>query len=210
MVKNIVLGIGGGTGAGKTTLCKKITETFSDREVTILHQDSYYRDHSHLPLEERAKINYDHPLAFDTELLVKHVEQLKNFLPVEVPLYDYIHHCRKTETVLVKPTPVILVEGLLVLEDKQLRALMDIKIFVDTDADIRLIRRIRRDVKERGRTLDSVLEQYLATVRPMHLEFVERTKRYADIIVPGGINDVALDMILARIRAFLEEDSVGG
>ncbi|RME86790.1 MAG: uridine kinase [Planctomycetota bacterium] len=210
-MKSIVIGIGGGTGAGKTTLCQKIIEAFSEKDVAIIHQDSYYKDHAHLSEEERSKINYDHPLAFETDLLVNHMEQLKNLLPIEMPLYDYAHHCRKEETQTIHPVPVIVVEGLLVLDDKRLRELMDIKIFVDTDADIRLIRRIRRDIRERGRSIDSVIEQYLSTVRPMHLEFVERSKRYADIIMPGGINAPALDMIISRIRDFLSlrKESLG-
>lgn len=204
-MENILIGLGGGTGAGKTTLTEEIIRLLDDKDVAVIHQDSYYRDLSKVTEKERRRLNYDHPLAFETDLLISHLEQLKNKLPIEVPIYDYAHHCRKEETLPVQPVPVIILEGLLVLEDKRLRELMDIKIFVDTDPDIRFIRRLKRDIKERGRDIDSVIEQYLSTVRPMHMDFVERSKRYADIIVPGGMNTPALDMIVARITGFLNK-----
>lgn len=197
---SILIGIGGGTGSGKTTLAEEIASSFAPEEVAIIHQDSYYRSQDSLSPQERENFNYDHPLAFENSLLFEHLQRLLDHLPVEVPIYDYRNHRRKEETRRVGPVEVIIVEGLLVLDDERLRGLMDIKIFVDTDADIRLIRRILRDTKERGRTLESILAQYQATVRPMHLEFVEKSKRYADIIVPGGRNEIATDMIVARIK----------
>ena len=195
----MLIGIAGGTGSGKTTLTRHLMERFGDH-VSIIYHDNYYRSHSELSLEERAKLNYDHPDAFETDLLVRHLEALRRGETIECPTYDYTVHDRKQETVTVRPTSVILVEGILAFENKALRDMMDIKIFVDTDADVRILRRILRDVKERGRSLDSVVTQYLTTVKPMHEQFVEPSKRYADIIVlDGGHNLVALDMITQRI-----------
>ena len=195
----MLIGIAGGTGSGKTTLTRHLMERFGDH-VSIIYHDNYYRSHSELSLEERAKLNYDHPDAFETDLLVRHLEALRRGETIECPTYDYTVHDRKQETVTVRPTSVVLVEGILAFENKALRDMMDIKIFVDTDADVRILRRILRDVKERGRSLDSVVTQYLTTVKPMHEQFVEPSKRYADIIVlDGGHNLVALDMITQRI-----------
>ena len=195
----MLIGIAGGTGSGKTTLTRHLMERFGDH-VSIIYHDNYYRGHSELSLEERAKLNYDHPDAFETDLLVRHLEALRRGETIECPTYDYTVHDRKQETVTIRPTSVVLVEGILAFENKALRDMMDIKIFVDTDADVRILRRILRDVKERGRSLDSVVTQYLTTVKPMHEQFVEPSKRYADIIVlDGGHNLVALDMITQRI-----------
>ena len=195
----MLIGIAGGTGSGKTTLTRHLMERFGDH-VSIIYHDNYYRSHSELSLEERAKLNYDHPDAFETDLLVRHLEALRRGETIECPTYDYTVHDRKKETITVHPTSVILVEGILAFENKALRDMMDIKIFVDTDADVRILRRILRDVKERGRSLDSVVTQYLTTVKPMHEQFVEPSKRYADLIVlDGGHNLVALDMITQRI-----------
>lgn len=196
----MIIGIAGGTGSGKTTLTLKLKETFGD-DVSILYYDNYYKSHSSLPYEERSKLNYDHPEAFDAELFIRDLKALKNGETILSPTYDYTIHDRSDVTVEVKPALVVIVEGIMVFENKALRDLMDIKIFVDTDADVRILRRLLRDVKERGRTLDSVVTQYLTTVKPMHEAFVEPSKKYADVIVPmGGQNTVALDMIVERIR----------
>lgn len=204
---NMVVGIAGGTGSGKTTLAGLILKRLGTEKITYLPHDAYYRDQSHLPLEERAKVNYDHPDSLETELLVRHIEQLKSGHSIEMPVYDFTVHNRDQKTIPIDPHPVILVEGILVFVEKNLRALFDMKIYVDTDADIRFIRRLKRDMEERGRTLQSVIDQYLRTVRPMHLEFVENSKRYADIIVPeGGLNAVALDMVIARLQSLLNGD----
>ena len=174
----------------------------------ILEQDYYCKDQSHLPFEERLKTNYDHPLAFDTDLLIEHVNKLINREAIDKPVYDYVHHTRANEVIHVEPQDVIIIEGILVLEDKRLRDLMDIKLFVDTDSDLRIIRRIQRDIKERGRTADSVIEQYVTAVRPMHNMFIEPTKRYADVIIPeGGGNDVAIDLMVTKIKTILESES---
>ena len=199
----MLIGIAGGTGSGKTTLTRHLMERFGDH-VSIIYHDNYYRSHSELSLEERAKLNYDHPDAFETDLLVRHLEALRRGETIECPTYDYTVHDRKQETVTIRPSSVVLVvraiSEFLAFENKALRDMMDIKIFVDTDADVRILRRILRDVKERGRSLDSVVTQYLTTVKPMHEQFVEPSKRYADIIVlDGGHNLVALDMITQRI-----------
>lgn len=196
----MIIGIAGGTGSGKTTLTRKLKETFGE-DVSVLYYDNYYKSHSTLPYEERCKLNYDHPDAFDAELFIRDLKALKRGETILSPTYDYTIHDRSDVTVEVHPTPVLLVEGIMVFENKELRDLMDIKIFVDTDADVRILRRLLRDVKERGRTLDSVVTQYLTTVKPMHEAFVEPSKKYADVIVPmGGQNTVALDMIVNRIR----------
>jgi len=203
--KILVIGIAGGTGSGKTTLMKNITSRFGD-VMTVLSHDNYYRRHDELTYEERCKINYDEPAALETDLMAQHLDLLRKGQSIECPVYDFTRHNRSNETVTVVPKSVIIVEGILIFEDKPLRDLMDIKIFVDTDADIRLCRRIKRDVNKRGRTLESVLTQYQETVKPMHEKYVEPSKKYADIVVPeGGKNLVALDMIMGRIARHLEE-----
>ncbi|MGN0140989.1 MAG: uridine kinase [Roseburia sp.] len=203
-MQTMLIGIAGGTGSGKTTLADKLVESFGGDEVSILRHDCYYRRHDGMTYEERSKLNYDHPDAFDTELLCEHICQLKDGKTVEMPVYDYSIHNRSEETTRVNPAPVIVLEGILIFAEKSLCDLMDIKVFVDTDADVRILRRIVRDVKERGRSLDSVIEQYLTTVKPMHEQFVEPSKRRADIIIPeGGENIVALDMLIQRVRKHL-------
>lgn len=206
MKNTIVIGIAGGTGSGKTTLINRIKKEFSD-EITILSHDFYYRENSHLPFEEREKLNYDHPNSFETALMVEHVKQLKEGKAVERPVYDFVIHNRRAETVTVEPAKVIIVEGILIFENKELLDLFDIKVFIDTDSDVRIIRRILRDVRERGRSLDSVINQYLTTVKLMHEEFVEPSKKNADIIIPeGGYNSVALQMLNDRIKALLNAE----
>ena len=197
----IIIGIAGGTGSVKTTLTEKLKAEFGE-DVSVLYHDNYYKSHSEMPYEERTKLNYDHPDAFETDLMIRDIQALRRGETVRCPVYDYTIHDRSGETVEVRPTKVIIVEGILIFENQALRDLMDIKIFVDTDADVRILRRIMRDVKKRGRSLDSVVKQYLTTVKPMHEQFVEPSKRYADIVVlEGGHNLVALDMIIGRIRA---------
>lgn len=206
MSKPIVIGIAGGTGSGKTTVAQAILARVGPENVALLEQDAYYRDLSYLPLEERAKINFDHPDSLENELLIAHLQALLARKAVDVPVYNFSVHTRLPQTRRVEPAGVILVEGLLIFADRALRELMDIKVYVDTDADLRFIRRLQRDIAERGRTLASVIEQYLSTVRPMHLEFVEPSKRYADVIIPeGGYNRVALDMVVARLEKLLRE-----
>lgn len=202
--KPIVIGVSGGSGSGKTSVTRSICDRFEDKSVLVIEQDFYYKDQSDLPFEERLKTNYDHPFAFDNDLLVEHLHQLLEHNPVEKPIYDFKRHTRSDETMLVEPKEVIILEGILVLEDERLRNLMDIKVFVDTDADLRIIRRLLRDINERGRTIDSVIEQYLSVVRPMHLQFTEPTKRYADLIIPeGGENHVAIDIMATKIETIL-------
>jgi uridine kinase len=199
--ERIIVGVAGGTGSGKTTVSQAILDRVGRDRIAYLQHDSYYRDRSHVPLEERARANFDHPDALESELLAQHLASLKAGLPVQVPVYDFTTHTRETRTVAVAPRKVILVEGILIFAERALRELMDIKVFVDTDADIRFIRRLQRDITERGRTVESVIRQYTETVRPMHLEFVEPSKRYADVIVPeGGFNVTAIDMIVARVK----------
>ncbi|KGP70900.1 uridine kinase [Pontibacillus yanchengensis] len=206
--KPVVIGVAGGTGSGKTTVTKSINQQFTDKTILMMEQDFYYKDQSHLPFEERLKTNYDHPLAFDNDLLIEHIQKLINRESIEKPVYDYKLHTRSDEVIPTDSKDVIILEGIMVLEDSRLRDLMDIKVFVDTDADVRIIRRLLRDIKERGRTIDSVIEQYVNVVRPMHLQFVEPTKRYADIIIPeGGQNHVAIDLMSAKIKTILEEKS---
>ena len=203
--KPLVIGIAGGSGSGKTSVTKSIYDVFKEHSVVVIEQDYYYKDQSHLKFEERLETNYDHPLAFDTDLLIHHVETLLDRKLVEKPVYDYSLHTRSEETIIIEPKDVIILEGILVLEDAKLRDLMDIKLFVDTDADLRIIRRIMRDINERGRTIESVIEQYLTVVRPMHNQFIEPTKRYADIIIPeGGHNQVAIDLMVTKIKTILE------
>ena len=203
MGNTIVIGIAGGTGSGKTTLIDRIKQEFSD-EIAVLSHDFYYRDNSGIPFEEREKLNYDHPDAFETDLMVKHIRLLKEGKAVQRPVYDFVIHNRRPETVRVEPAKVIIVEGILIFENQELRDLFDIKVFIDTDADVRIIRRILRDVKERGRSLDSVIIQYLTTVKLMHEQFVEPSKKHADIIIPeGGYNSVALQMLNDRIKTLL-------
>ncbi len=202
----IVIGIAGGSGSGKTTLMKNLIARFGD-DVTVLSHDNYYRPYDELTIEERRKVNYDHPDAFDTEMMVDHLRLLKAGQTIECPIYDYTTYSRMTETTCVEPRKVILVEGILIFENKALCSQMDIKIFVDTDADVRLIRRIRRDVAKRGRSLESVLNQYLATVKPMHEQFVEPSKKNADLVVlEGGKNLVALEMIIDRIQRHIDDE----
>jgi uridine kinase len=204
-VEPIVIGIGGGTGSGKTTVAKEVLRHFPEESVVVIHHDSYYVDRSHLSIAERERINYDHPDSFDNELLIEHLQLLKQGRTVEKPTYDYETHTRSSETISVRPARIILLEGILVLSEDRLREIMDIKLYVDTDADERFIRRLRRDIVERGRKVDQVVEQYLKTVRPMHLQFVEPSKRYADVIIPeGGLNLVAVDLIVTKVRDILE------
>jgi len=205
----VVIGIAGGSCSGKTSVTRAIYDVFRDHSVVVIEQDFYYKDQSHLTFEERLGTNYDHPLAFDNDLLIEHLKKLLVRQPIEKPVYDYVQHTRAKEVIHVEPVDVIILEGILVLEDADLRDLMDIKLFVDTDSDLRIIRRIMRDIKERGRTTDSVIEQYLSAVRPMHNLFIEPTKRYADIIIPeGGDNEVAIDLMVTKIKTILETDNV--
>lgn len=198
----IVIGVAGGSGSGKTTVVGRIVDSLGDEEVTVLEQDRYYRDRNDLRLEERAALNYDHPDSLETDLLVRHVEELRQGRAVNVPVYDFARYARQRVTRTAVPRNAIIVEGILIFTDAALRALMDVKVFVDTDDDTRFIRRLQRDIDARGRTVQSVIDQYLATVKPMHLEFVEPSKRYADIIIPeGGYNSVAIDMLLTLIRS---------
>lgn len=200
MTKPVIIGIAGGSGSGKTTITDEIKRVF-DKKVSILMQDNYYKNFFKLSFEERSRINYDHPNSFDSDFFIEHIHSLKNNTPIEMPIYDFKNHIRSKETILVQSTAIIIIEGILIFDNPKLRKLMDIKIFVDTDADIRILRRIQRDIKERGRDLDSVINQYLDTVRPMHLEFVEPSKRFADIIIPeGGFNKIAIDMIITKIN----------
>ncbi|MFZ8764184.1 uridine kinase [Enterococcus diestrammenae] len=205
--KPILIGVTGGSGSGKTSVSRAIFNHFPDHSIMMLEQDSYYKDQSNLSFEERLNTNYDHPFAFDTDLLIAHVEQLMRFESIEKPVYDYVAHTRSEVTILQEPKEVIILEGILVLADERLRDLMDIKLYVDTDDDIRIIRRIKRDMEERGRTLDSVIEQYLSVVKPMYHQFIEPTKRYADIIIPeGGENHVAIDLLATKVGTFLNHD----
>ena len=199
--KPLVIGVAGGSGSGKTTVVRRIVESIGDGQVVVLEHDRYYRDRNDLRLEERAALNYDHPDSLETDLLVQHVEALRDGRGVEVPRYDFARYVRHASAEAIEPRRAIIVEGILIYTDAALRRLMDVKVFVDTDDDTRFIRRLQRDIAERGRTVQSVIDQYLSTVKPMHLEFVEPSKRYADIIVPlGGHNLVAIDMLLTLIR----------
>jgi len=200
----IVIGIAGGTGSGKTTVADVILDKVGREKIAYLPHDAYYRDLSHLPRQKRAKINFDHPDSLETSLLIEHIEELKEWQPIKLPIYDFKTHTRTSKSERIEPRSVIFVEGILIFAEPELREMFDVKIYVDTDADIRFIRRLERDITERGRTTQSVIKQYLTTVRPMHLEFVEPSKRYADIIIPeGGFNTVAMDMIIARIERLI-------
>ncbi len=205
-MKPLVIGIAGGTGSGKTTVARKIAKRIGDENVIILEHDSYYKDITQFEGKKIEEINFDHPDALDTKLLIEHVKALKNRQAVDVPIYDFATYRRLPEVKHIEPKDVIIIEGILVFVEKELRDLMDIKIFVDTDADERVLRRIRRDILERGRTLESVINQYISTVKPSHLEFVEPSKRWADVIIPrGGENEVAIEMIVSRIKTMLED-----
>jgi len=203
----LVIGVAGGSGSGKTTLATIILERVGADKIAYLPHDAYYKDLSDLPPNQRMMVNFDHPDSLDTQLLIDHVRMLRNYQTIELPIYDFKTHSRTAKRREIEPKPVIMVEGILIFAEAPLRNLFDVKVFVDTDADIRFIRRLERDINERGRTTDSVIRQYLATVRPMHLEFVEPSKRYADVIIPeGGLNTVAMDMVVARLEALLEAD----
>lgn len=205
-MRPVVLGVAGGSGSGKSTVVREVCRILGAGMAAVLHHDSYYRDLAHLPFEERASVNFDHPDALQTELMVDHIGLLLEGVPVEIPTYDFSVHTRSSATELVRPTPVVVLDGILVLADSRLREIMDLKVFVDTEANVRLLRRIRRDVVRRGRTADAVIAQYEATVQPMHFEFVEPSKRYADVVVSeGGHNRVAVDGVVARLRSLLAE-----
>jgi uridine kinase len=202
--KPIVIGIAGGTGSGKTTVANVILDAVGRHRIAYLPHDAYYRDLSDLPPVQKAEVNFDHPNSLETELMIEHVKELKAGKAVDIPVYDFSTHSRTNRTIHVEPQPVIIVEGILIFAEKKLRELFDVKLFVDTDPDIRFIRRLQRDIAERGRTMATVINQYLGTVRPMHLEFVDPSKRYADVIIPeGGMNQVAMDMVIARIESLL-------
>ena len=201
----LVIGIAGGSGSGKTTVAQEILQRVGPERIAFLQHDSYYKDLSGLPPTQRIEVNFDHPHSLETDLLIQHIASLRDGKPVEVPIYDFSTHSRTNQTFTVKPRRVILVEGILIFTESTLRDLFSVKIFVDTDSDIRFIRRLERDIAERGRTTKSVIKQYQSTVRPMHMEFVEPSKRYADVIIPeGGHNTAALDMVVARIEALLK------
>ena len=206
LVKPIVIGVTGGSGSGKTSVSRAIFDHFSGHSILMLEQDFYYKDQSELPFEDRLKTIYDHPFAFDTDLFIKDLQKLIQYESIEQPVYDYSKHTRSDQVIHREPKEVIIVEGILILEDKRLRDLMDIKVYVDTDDDIRIIRRIKRDMESRGRTLDSVIHQYLTVVKPMHQQFIEPTKKFADIIIPeGGQNQVAIDLMTTKIASILSE-----
>jgi uridine kinase len=206
MKRPVIIGIAGGSGSGKTLVARTLIERLGSDRVVVIEQDAYYKDLSHLPLEERARQNFDHPDAFDEDLLVQHLQGLIAGKSIDRPIYDFTQHTRKKETVRIGGHDIIILEGILILQSERLRRLMDIKVYVDTDPDVRLIRRLRRDLAERGRTLESILEQYEKSVRPMHLQFVEPSKRYADIIIPeGGKNYVAIDLLKTKIESILRD-----
>ena len=199
-----VIGVAGGTGSGKSTLVRRLQEAFAEDEVVTLCHDYYYKGYKNLTYEERTRLNYDHPQSFDTEMMVEHIRTLKDGVPIERPVYSFVEHNRLEETVRVMPSKVLIIDGILIFENKQLRDLMDMKVYVDTDADLRLARRLLRDVRERGRTMESVVEQYINTVKPMHEKFVEPSKKYADVIIPeGGFNSVAVYMLIENIKSVI-------
>ena len=206
MKQAIIIGIAGGSASGKTSISKQLYEYFKGyHKVVIIKQDDYYKDQSHLLMEERKKTNYDHPFAFDTDLLVQHLQQLKNNQAIEKPIYDFTLHTRSSQTERVEPRKVILLEGIFVLAEEKIRNMCDILVYVDTDSDIRLIRRLKRDMQERGRSLDSICQQYLETVRPMHEQFIEPSKKYAHLIVPeGGSNHIAIDILITKIKSIID------
>jgi uridine kinase len=205
----LVIGIAGGTGSGKTTVANVILERVGTQHIAYLAHDAYYKDLKDLPSTQRQEINFDHPNSLDTELLIYHIRELKAYRPIHLPIYDFKTHTRTDQTTVIHPQSIIIVEGILIFAEAELRSLFDVKIFVDTDPDIRFIRRLQRDIAERGRTTESVIHQYLTTVRPMHLEFVEPSKRYADVIIPeGGLNTVAMDMVVARLETLFRGDPV--
>lgn len=204
----IIIGLAGGTGSGKTTVTNVILKRVGAQHIALLPHDAYYKDGDQLSVDQRGQINFDHPNSLDTPLLIKHIHQLRDGRPIDLPVYDFKTNSRTVETIHIDPMPVIIVEGILIFAEPILCRLFDVKIFVDTDADIRFIRRLQRDIVERGRTIESVIEQYVSTVRPMHLEFVEPSKRYADVIIPeGGLNAVAMDMVVARIKTLLRTEA---
>ncbi|MCL4507058.1 MAG: uridine kinase [Chloroflexi bacterium] len=205
-MRPVIFGVAGGTGSGKTTVARAILQRIGQEHIAYVPHDAYYRHQSHLTLEERRRTNYDHPDSLETTLMIEHLQQLATGKAAEIPVYDFTIHLRTNRTLRVEPAPIILVEGILIFAEPELRRLFDIKLYVDTDVDIRLIRRLQRDVQQRGRTFESVINQYLTTVRPMHMEFVEPSKRFADVIIPeGGFNEVAIEMVAARIRGLLEQ-----
>ncbi|SUB78645.1 Uridine kinase [Porphyromonas macacae] len=206
-MQTTIIGVAGGSASGKSTLVTKLKQTFIEEQVVTLCHDYYYKAHDNLPLEERAKLNYDHPDAFDTDMMIRDIRLLKEGKSIERPVYSFTEHNRMKQTVTVHPAKVIILDGILILENKELRELMDMKIFVDTDPDVRLGRRLLRDVQERGRSIDSVMTQYFGTVKPMHDEFVEPSKRYANLIIPeGGFNNVALTLLIKNIRSLIEDE----
>ncbi|GAX02691.1 uridine kinase [Secundilactobacillus pentosiphilus] len=206
----VIIGVTGGSSSGKTTVSRAIYDQLQNESIMILQQDAYYNDQANMTMAERKAVNYDHPLAFDTDLLIKHIKQLRDNQAIEKPVYDYAQYTRSSQTIHQEPKDVIILEGILILDDERLRDLMDIKVFVDTDDDIRIIRRIQRDIKERHRDLDGIIKQYLTTVKPMYHQFVEPTKRYADLIVPeGGENQVAIDLLTTKIRSILAQKKNG-
>ena len=201
MRRPVLIGIAGGTGSGKTSVAREITRNIDPENIVLIEQDNYYKDQSQLTMAQRVLTNYDHPNAFDNDLLLEHLHQMLDGQAIEKPIYNFAEHTRATYTERVEPKQVVILEGIMVLEDERLRNLMDIKIFVDTDADVRIIRRILRDIKERGRSIESVVEQYMGVVRPMHMQFIEPTKKYADLIIPeGGKNQVAIDVLVAKVN----------
>lgn len=205
MPQTLTIGIAGGTGSGKTTIARKIVEALPMGKAVLLDHDSYYRDQSHLSVEQRAELNFDHPDSLENELLIEHLTALRNGESIEKPTYDFTCHCRKAETFKIAWAPVVVLEGILILADPGLRSLLDIKIFVDTDPDIRVFRRIRRDMRERGRDFESIRQQYYSTVRPMHMQFVDPSKRQADIIIPeGGHNTIAMDLVIGKLLRYLD------
>ncbi|MCP4418278.1 MAG: uridine kinase [Chloroflexi bacterium] len=206
----VVFGVAGGTASGKTTVAQSILHAVGASQIAYMPHDAYYRDQPQLSYEDRTQLNYDHPNSLETKLMVKQIKKLLKGRPVQVPVYDFTKHRRTEETILVEPSPIILVDGILIFTKRRLRELMDIKVYVDTDADVRFIRRLKRDMDERGRSLESVVAQYLETVRPMHLKFVEPSKRFADVIIPnGGMNRVAMEMVVSQLRSLLPNSGNG-